>query len=152
MISQLLSRHRDQFVAMGLPTHLHQSACQKIISQTFDAGTFFQFREASDDFEACEEHGTVSSDDQDVMEEDSIDEGIGHALLTKYALASCSHLKGEGTVILIDHMWLVAYCYWTLYIERHSNKRTQTYAVRGYLCECDTLLEGRPHSRSLVII
>lgn len=112
MIAQLLLKHRDQFVAMGLPTHLHHSACQKISSQTFDAGAFFQFQEAemsSDDSYDCNEDALVTPDDEDISEEDLSDEGIGHSVSTKYSLAACNQLKGEGAVILIDHMWLVAF-------------------------------------------
>lgn len=135
MISQLLSTHRDQFIAMGLPTHLHEIALQKIISNTFDAGAFFQFEEVSansDDSEICEENASTPSCDQDVIKEDSSDEGVGYALPTKYVLASVSQLKGEGAVMLIDHMWLVVHLYGTLDTERYSNERTQTYAVCWY--------------------
>lgn len=120
---------------MGLPTHLHEFALQKIISNTFDAGAFFQFEEVStnsDDSEICEEDASIPSCDQDVIEEDSSDEGVGYALSTKYVLASVSQLKGEGAVMLIDHMWLVAHLYGTLNTERHSNERIQTYAVCWY--------------------
>jgi hypothetical protein len=95
MISQLQSRHKDQFEAMGLPKHLYQSACEKIASQSFDAGSYLQFQEV--------EH---SSDDSEIEDEAEPEfEGLSDAVSCKYSLVACSDIKNEGIVLLIDHMW-----------------------------------------------
>lgn len=95
MISLLLSRHKDQFVAMGLPEHLHESACTKIASQVFDAGSFLQFQEVDN-----------ASGDSEVEDESETEfEGLSDAVSCKYSLVASSDIKCEGTVLLIDHMW-----------------------------------------------
>lgn len=95
MISQLLSRHKDQFEAMGLPKHLHQPACEKIASQAFDAGSFLQFQEVEHD-----------SDDSEIEGEAEPEfEGLSDAVSCKYSLVACNDIKSEGIVLLIDHMW-----------------------------------------------
>lgn len=103
MISNILTLHRDQFIAMGLPTHLHHSACEKIASQIIDAGSFFQFQEVDDS------SSSLGSDDEGVVtdENDSDDEfeGLRSATSTRYSLTSCGHIDSEETVLLIDHMW-----------------------------------------------
>lgn len=92
MISQLLSRHKDQFEAMSLPKHLHQSACEKIASQAFDAGSFLQFQEAENDSEV-----------EDEAEPEF--EGLSDAVSCKYSLVASGDINNEGMVLLIDHMW-----------------------------------------------
>ena len=103
MISDILTLHRDQLIAMGLPTRLHHSACEKIASQIFDAGSFFQFQE--DDNSSC----GVDSDNEAVEtsenDSDREFEGLRSATSTRYSLTSCGHINIEDTVLLIDHMW-----------------------------------------------
>jgi hypothetical protein len=95
MLSQLLSRHKGQFEAMSLPKHLYQSACEKIGSQTFDAGSILQFQEVEE-----------TSDDSEIEDEAEPEfEGLSDAVSCKYSLAACSDIKKEGIVLLIDHMW-----------------------------------------------
>ena len=98
MMSQLLSRHRDQFTAMGLPTHLHKVACEKILSQNFDAGNYFLFQEVDT---ATEESGSEDG----IEDDDEETEGLSEALATKYDLFAKIGLKNEETVLLVDHMW-----------------------------------------------
>lgn len=103
MISDILTLHRDQLIAMGLPTGLHRSACEKIASQIFDAGSFFQFQEVDDS------SSSLDSDDEGVVtdgnDSDHEYEGLRSATSTRYSLTSCGHMDSEETVLLIDHMW-----------------------------------------------
>ena len=106
MISDILNLHRDQLIAMGLPTGLHHSACEKIASQIFDAGKYFQFvlfQEVDDIF------GSIHSDDEvEIDDETDIDhefEGLRSSTSTRYSLTSCDHINSEDTVVLVDHMW-----------------------------------------------
>ena len=132
MIADILTTHKDQFIAMGLPAHLHYSACHKIASQIFDAGSFFQFQELEDDDESSNsdylsgeslqeepsrysDNSNGSSGDDGYEEmgaasavELSLDyEGLRSATSTKYSLTSCSHIdvNSGDAVLLIDHMW-----------------------------------------------
>ena len=99
MISKLLSRHRDQFIAMGLPTHLHKVACEKIMSQNFDAGNYFQFQETDTASEESRSEDGIEDDDEVETE------GLSAALITKYDLFAKIELSSEETVLLVDHMW-----------------------------------------------
>lgn len=101
MISQLLFKHRDQFIAMGLPEHLHKVACEKILSQNFDAGSYFQFQEI--DTTSEENESEDGSEDDNASELET--EGLSTALATKYGLFANKSLKKGETVLLVDHMW-----------------------------------------------
>jgi hypothetical protein len=123
----LLNRHRDQFLAMGLPLNLHSIACEKIISQCFDASSYFQFQEQEqkdeDDEEIEEvEEGTEKVIDNSAQESDSEEgrdietddpvlesEGLKNAVATKYSLSAASDMKNGETVLLIDHMWTTTF-------------------------------------------
>eukprot|EP00596_Hydrurales_sp_CCMP1899_P003589 CAMPEP_0119053678 /NCGR_PEP_ID=MMETSP1177-20130426/74576_1 /TAXON_ID=2985 /ORGANISM="Ochromonas sp, Strain CCMP1899" /LENGTH=801 /DNA_ID=CAMNT_0007033687 /DNA_START=197 /DNA_END=2600 /DNA_ORIENTATION=+ len=125
----LLNRHHDQFLAMGLPLNLHSIACEKIISQCFDAGSYFQFQEQEEEDEDEDEEmieeieeGTEKTIDNSAQESDSeekrdieIDdtvsesEGLKNAVATKYSLGAASDMKNRETVLLIDHMWTTTF-------------------------------------------
>ena len=118
MSAKFLLRHRDQFVAMGLPEHLHLVTCEKILSQTFDAGSYVQFLEEVQEDEQEEEQeeeqetvsvqsdGTESCDDNDDHDDDgSGSEGLSSALATKYSIVASEDINSEGMVLLVDHMW-----------------------------------------------
>ena len=106
MTSDILNLHRDQLIAMGLPTRLHHSACEKIASQIFDAGLYFQFVQFQ---EVDDIDGSIHSDDEvEIDDETDLDpefEGLRPSTSTRYSLTSCDLINSEDTVVLIDHMW-----------------------------------------------
>jgi hypothetical protein len=127
ILTHVLQRVGMQMTDMGLPQHLHRSACEKIIDQVFDGGRYFQFQYRSDDndegdgdedekgdndhaedqVEGPATAGAVGEEPaEDCAEEESSAEDV--MVKRKFNLVAVEEMKSLSNVFLLDHMWLVA--------------------------------------------
>ena len=84
----------DQMLIMGLPKCLHEVALKKILDQTFDAGSVFQFQEFNNEVnEVCIESNT------------DVESYIEERLSCIYELVAIKECEMHSDVLLIDHMW-----------------------------------------------
>jgi hypothetical protein len=127
VLTHVLQRVGMQMTDMGLPQHLHRSACEKIIDQVFDGGRYFQFQYRSDDNDEGDgdedekgdnDHAedlvegpataaaVVEEPAEDCAEEESSAEDV--MVKRKFNLVAVEEMKSLSNVFLLDHMWLVA--------------------------------------------
>jgi hypothetical protein len=95
-VQEFLRRHKFQLEAMGLPANLQSIACEKILHQIYDAGSYVEFHE-----------GEIYLD-----EDENVDgEGIRAAASAKYTVHATADMGPGEAVFLIDHCWFVTLRY-----------------------------------------
>jgi hypothetical protein len=77
-VDAALKRLAPQFAAMGLPPQLHRLACEKIVDQVFDVGSYVQLQcPSGDDDDDDDDGGDDDDDDDDGDGEDDFDRRNG---------------------------------------------------------------------------
>jgi hypothetical protein len=125
-VDAALKRLAPQFAAMGLPPQLHRLACEKILDQVFDVGSYVQLQcpcgdddeddddgDGEDDFDRRngDEEGCVGGNngqEEGTAENKSRDHTLTNSHLfvkRKYNLVATETLTENCNVFLIDHMW-----------------------------------------------
>lgn len=108
ILNHFLALHRSQLLSMGLPPSLHLTVCEKILSQSFDAGNYVCYIEPDDDEDEGEGEG----------EEDCF-----KSLKLQYQLGATSDIAMNSTVILLDHMWTTTFPQSRAQLKEHASLR-----------------------------
>ena len=113
--SRFLEKYKRLLDESNLPSDLQIVLADKIINQTFDAGTYVEFQDIvkesysdnESDFDDKNTNGcsAIIDDSKSVDECLKNREGIDCFTNCKFSLNAKKELKAGETVILIDHMW-----------------------------------------------